>query len=55
MQGLLYKNGIWVVQNYSKMIEYFELADSHSKSKPTFNLGVLYEKGEGVEQDYKEI
>jgi TPR repeat protein len=51
--GLLYRDGIgFVVQDYSKAIEYFKKAAGLGNSDGLFNLGLLYYYGNGVKQNY---
>ncbi len=43
-----------MVQDISKAIKWYKLAADQGDSKANYNLGYLYEHGEGVEKDYNE-
>ena len=49
--GILYANGLGVVQDTGKAREWFEKAADKGDANAMFNLGVFYEKGDGVAQD----
>ena len=46
----MYDKGDGVEQNKAKAAELYEQAHAAGHATATFNLGVLYHKGDGVEQ-----
>ncbi|MGH9910436.1 MAG: tetratricopeptide repeat protein [Nitrososphaerales archaeon] len=48
--GLMYANGLGVVQDYKKAASYTATAAEQGDTQTQYNLGVLYEHGLGLEQ-----
>ena len=43
-----------VPQNYAEAVKWYRLAADQGDASAQFNLGVMYDKGQGVPQDYAE-
>jgi TPR repeat protein len=50
--AVCYKNGEGVEVDYIKSIEYYEKAIQLNHASTLCNLGVLFYKGKGVQQDF---
>lgn len=50
--GLMYKNGIGVLQNYITAMTLFRKAAEQNEVDAVFNIGSMYANGEGVRKDY---
>ena len=49
--GLMYRNGLGVLQDYKTAMKWFTLAAEQGVANAQSNLGVMYNQGEGVIQD----
>lgn len=52
MLGLMYDDGIGVLQDYAGAVKLYRLAAKQGHASAQYNLGNKYELGEGVPQDY---
>lgn len=52
--GLMYAEGLSVVENYAEAVKLFRLAAAQGRPDAQYNLGWIYSKGLGVPQDYAE-
>ena len=43
-----------MVQDYAEAVKWYRLAAAQGKANAQYNLGVMYENGQGVVQDYTE-
>ncbi len=50
--GLMYENGLGVLQNYAEAVRWFRKAADRGHIYVWFNLGRMYAEGLGVPQDY---
>ena len=50
--GLMYANGLGVVQNYNEAVSWFRKAAEQGNAPAQSNLGIMYSKGQGVLKDY---
>ena len=51
MLGIMYKNGLGVLQDYAEAVRWYRLAADQGYASAQNNLGVIYEYGRGVLQD----
>ncbi len=50
--GLMYANGLGVVQDYKKAVKWYRTAAEQGNAPAQSNLGIMYSKGQGVLKDY---
>lgn len=50
--GLIYNDGIGVLQDYAEAIKWYRLAAAQGNAFAQTNLGAMYKNGRGVLQDY---
>ena len=52
--GVMYENGLGVVQDYAEAVRWFLLAAEQGNARAQSNVGTMYGNGDGVAQDYAE-
>jgi hypothetical protein len=50
--GVMHENGIGVIKDFKKSIDWYRLAAQQGYVKAQFNLALMYEGGKWVKQDY---
>ena len=50
--GMMYKNGMGVVQNYEEAVKWFRKSAEKGFKDAQFNLGLMYQRGKGIKQDH---
>jgi len=50
--GLMYSEGLGVIQDYKEAVRWFLLAAKQGLAKAQYKLALMYDKGQGVPQDY---
>ena len=52
--GIMYKNGLGVVQNYEESVNWYRKAAEQGHARAQYGLGFIYWAGSGVIKDYQE-
>ena len=50
--GVMYENGIGVIKEFKKSVDWYRMAAEQGYVKAQFNLALMYEGGKWVKQDY---
>lgn len=50
--GVSYYQGVALPQDYEKAVEWYQKAANQGFSDAQYNLGLMFEEGEGVSRDY---